>query len=206
MKVEIGDDGRQRVDFGQGMATQIRRDGRTYIVLGKGADQLVADIEDLRAVARESLAKTGGAMCESFGKLPAEMKLVQRGSAVVGGRSGDAWFRQHADGTLSAKPDLVISHDAALAPLAAAVAEEFGASTRMLPDCPAFTEAMAPTLAALATGAPLALQGMELLSVETGAVDPHRFDLPAPPRSVEALRKGGKGGTPLVTIKPRPQN
>lgn len=205
MRVEIADDGKLRVDLGEGIFTLIRREGRTYVVIGHGDDRLVADIEELRAASQESRAKTGAAMCASFAKLSSEMKLVQRGSAVVQGRTGDMWFRQNSDGTSPAKPDLVISHDPALAPLGAAIAEEYRASTSMLPDCPAFNEAMAPMRAALTTGAPIAMQGMELVSLDAAAIDPHRFDLPAPPRTAEELRKGSKLGAPVVTIEARPQ-
>jgi hypothetical protein len=205
MRVEIADDGRLRMEFGDGTFSLIRRDGRIYVVLGEGADRLVADIEDLRTVTRESGAKRDSATCEAFRPLAAEMKLVQRGSATIGGRSGDAWFRQNSNGTTPTKPDLVISHDPALAPLGTALAEGFGASISMLPQCPAFTEAMAPMQNALATGTPIAMQGLELLSLDTGPIDPHRFDLPAPPRTRAELRKGPKPGTPLVTLEARPK-
>jgi len=206
IRVEIADDGRQRMEFGDGMFSLIRRDGHTYVVLGPSADLLVADIEDLRAVTRESAAKRDAAACAAFRPLAAEMKLVQRGTATIGGRSGDAWFRQNSNGTTPTTPDLVISHDPALAPLGAAVAEGFRASIGMLPECPAFTEAMAPMQGALATGTPIAMQGVELLSLDSGAIDPDRFDLPATPRTRTQLRQGPKPGTPLVTLEswPRP--
>jgi len=206
MRVEIADGGRYRIAYGdEGLFLLIRREGHTYFVLGGGDDRIIADVDDLRTATRESMTKNGAPMCEAFRKLPAEMKLVQRGTSVVAGRSGDAWFRLNSDGTTPAKPDLVISHDPALAPLGAAIAEEYRASSGMMPDCPAFNDAMAPVLAALATGTPIAMPGLELDSVQTAAIDPHRFELPGPPRTAEELRKAGKGGRPPITVDIRPK-
>lgn len=197
IRVEVSSNGNRRVEFGEQMMTFIKRDGHLYMVTIDGGRTTVADVEDLKAVAQESLRKSPPGLCKSVEHVPAEFDLVQAGTATVGARTGDAWVSRAAAGKSGAKAQLVISHDSALAPIGAALLEEFRATTGFLPDCPAFRAMFATTEAALTSGTPLLMNKMELTDVREGPVDPKRFELPAPPRSRAELAAAAKDSTPI---------
>lgn len=86
-------------------------------------------------------------------------------------------------------PVVVISDDPNLALLGKAMSKQFGTSLTLMrgllgnvPDV--FTEMDA----LLQTGAPLSYAGMDLVSVNHAPIDPERFELPAPPQTVEQIR------------------
>ena len=207
MKVEVADDGKFRVEMAGGLLAFIHRDGHTYLVTGGGgeAKPMVADLADLRASIRESDQGQASKMCETFASTAGKTKLVRHGTAIVAGRTGDAWFKAEADGTLPPRPELVISRDPALAPLATAFLEEYRASTSMMPDCPVLADMKAEMAAALATGAPLAFGSTELAGIDTRPIDAKRFDLPTAPATAAELRAmtSGKGSGPIVVLPPR---
>lgn len=190
IKVEVARNGDSRVEIGTAALTFLHRDGHTYMwVARSGEPPKVIDVADLKATVRDSYAKSGTDLCTPFAQTTLGAKLVQEGTATVQGRTGDAWFRQMAAGESPARPELVISHDPDLAPIGVALAEEYRASTGMMPDCPFFRAMTEPMEAVLASGTPVALSGIELTAVDAGPIDPKRFELPAPPVSVEELRK-----------------
>ena len=188
MKVEVATNGNMRFEASGGI-TFIRREGHTYLVTGKGPAALVADVADFETIARESLAKSGPGFCASIPSPGPLASLVQEGIATVQGRTGEAWYRRTRDGKLAAKPEAVISHDPALAPIGVAVAEEYRADKRLMPDCPALHALVAPMEAVLASGVALAWEGMELTAVHAGPIDAKRFELPAAPKSLARLRE-----------------
>jgi hypothetical protein len=202
-RVDVARDGKSRVDLGP--LSFISRDGHVYFVLQSPEKTLVADVADVQAVTREAYAQGGGNVCAGFAQLKTDVTMVQRGTASVGVRSGDAWFKQAAGGGRADKPEVIISHDPALAPIGRALAEQYRFSMSLLPDCPYFKTLNAPMQTALDTGAPLAFSGMELTELREGAVDAQRFELPAPPVPLDALRKM-QTGPKVGEGTPRPVN
>jgi hypothetical protein len=190
MKIEVAQNGNARMDLGP--LTFIKRDGRMYMVTNVDAHPMVVDLAAMQAEMRESYAKSGADLCAGFAAIDQKTQLIQQGSMVVRGRTGDAWFKRMADGQVAEKPDMVVSHDPALAPIGAFVAEEYRASMSMMPDCPSMKAFTAPTEAALDAGTPILMSGMELAEVREDPIDPKRFDLPAPPVAPGVLRGNGE--------------
>jgi hypothetical protein len=186
---EIAQNGDGRMNLGP--MSFFKRGDRFFVVITKNGRPIVIDLASVAAEMRQSTPKTGTDMCGAFQSMSGNVKMVQIGTATVRGRTGDAWFKQGGDGRLPDKPELVISHDPALAPLGAFLAAQYRASTSMMPDCPALKAITAPVQAALDGGTAIMLNGLELSEVRQGPVAAKRFELPAPPMSVDEMRKNG---------------
>jgi hypothetical protein len=173
-----------------------------YLVIAKRSPPMVLDMAAVQAEVRRSGANPGNDVCSAFEAAASNAKLVRQGTLTVRGREGDAWFKLGPDGRALDKPEVVVSHDPALAPLGAFLAEEYRVTTGMMPNCPALQAMVAPVGAALGSGTAIVFSGMELIDLGEGAVDPKRFELPAPPMSPEDMRKNGA----QITAKPTPAN
>lgn len=200
LKVEVSRSGNFRVDL-PGDSSIVRRDGHTYMITETDSSPVVTDVADIRLAASEETAKRGAALCRSLARKAAEATMVRAGTATVAGRTGDAWFKGNPAATPGATPALVVSHDPALAPLGPALLEHYRATVSMLPDCPEVQAMLAPMAAAIATGTPIAMGIMELTEVREGPIDPSRFNLPGPVRSLEQMRSVARS---MKTYEPRP--
>jgi hypothetical protein len=196
VKVEIAQNGNARVDMGP--VTFIRRAGHYYMVMPRESQPIVVDFAEMSAEMRGQYPKARADVCAGFEATSANVKIVRQGIATVRGRTGDAWFKQRADGPIPPKPEMVMSHDPALAPLGSLFAEGYRATTSVLPDCPSLKDMAAAVEGALDTGTPILFNQMELADVREGAIDPKRFELPAAPMSVEEMRKRG----PSIEVHP----
>jgi hypothetical protein len=216
MKVQLADNGDMRVDMemkidrdaGAGMSpsagwtamSMIARGGRTYYVLQRPEGTIVNDVEDVSAVIQEEMAKAEIDMCKEAAAGGAPPKLRPMGTVTVAGRAGEAY------GTgirMAGDADLVISRDPALAPLGAAMAAQFRASSTAMGPCP--LPGTAEMQAIFESETPLKLGPMRLETVEFGPIDPARFVLPAAPSTREEVRAemARKSGS-SVTVEIRP--
>src|SRR5947209_3684347 len=94
IQVEIADNGDVRADMFDEGTTLIRHLGRTYLVMIKGKSPVVVDTAALAAV----IARQGRGLCPAGKAIPPVPRYVRRGTATIRGRTGDAWYRQAADG------------------------------------------------------------------------------------------------------------
>jgi hypothetical protein len=187
MTLEAAASGDVRADVGGPGLYMLRHLGRHYLVFTHGAKPIVVDAEKLGEAVSVARAKDDPA-CAGIDKAEPRLAMVHKGSAQIGDHIEDAWFSRGTDGVLSARPDMVISHDRALAPIATAMAEQFRTTVLMVPGCPRFRESLASILAVLEQGAPLRYAELELVAVAEGRIDPKRFELPAPPLSPREMR------------------
>src|SRR5439155_17525712 len=126
----------------------------------KGKTIIVFDTAEIAAAIAAQAVQQGVLSCPAAKARPPVPRYVRRGTATVRGRTGDAWYTQAADGTFSVRPEMVISHDPALAPLSAAMLAQSRATDEMVPPCPGYREALAAGEAVLAGGAPLLTTGI----------------------------------------------
>ena len=183
MKIEVASNGNLRSQRIPGTRTVILRDGQSYLIDVSHGRPTVARTDDLAAVTAEIMAKAQPAVWEQMTHAPHRI-LVMKGSMTINGRTGDAYYAQAPDGTLSGTPFVVISHDPALAPLGQAMAVQFELGEKMSP-----SGRNKSVLAALQQGTALILNGLELQSVSDAPVDPSAFELPAAAQTPDELRK-----------------
>jgi len=182
-KVEVAANGNLRSETSPGARVIFLRDGVSIMVDRHFTPPMVARVDDLAAAIFELLAKVSPAALEQARHAP-HRTFVLQGTATIQGRTGDAYYERAADGTVSATPFVVISHDPALAPLGRAMAEQFEQGEKLSP-----AGANLATREILRSGTPLFLNGLELQSVSNAAIDPVEFDLPAPAETPDAIRK-----------------
>lgn len=203
MKVEVAANGNLRADMNLPGMYMIKRDGRSYYVLQMPEGPLVEDLEDAAAVMQEEMAKMDPQLCEAVRDAGPPLDLVSRGTVTVAGRTGEAYSTA---GSKRSHPDVVISHDPALAPLGAAMAAQFRLSQTALGRCGRTPAHFAQMQALLDRGTALRFGPMQLEKVEYGPVDPARFVLPAAPASREVIRAQmiRQGHSPAVVVIERP--
>lgn len=202
--VEVDDGGNTRIGI-DGKFGIIRRDGVDYAVLSRPeGDTKVVALAELLTIMSSAVTNTPKPEAMTVDKFV----LVAKGDALVGARKGTLWNfgpEKEADGRPGDMLEIVISDDPALAPVAAvfrltldSLLPVLGA---MIPDSSGFA-AQAATL--IAKGAPLRVDKMiELQSVETGEIDPKRFELPAPVISAVEFLSSMEPG-PAIEVKPLP--
>ncbi len=160
-----------------------------YIQLTPKATHVSA-LDDIAVVTREAMDKLDPGQQAQLAGHSSVHTLLAKGTMAVGGRTGDAYFMQAPDGTISPMPWVVISHDPALAPLGQAMAEQFAMSAKMDPYAMAGTgEDFARAEAVLRKGAPILFAGAQLLSVSEAKIDESRFALPAPRETRDQIRQ-----------------
>jgi hypothetical protein len=202
--IEIDDDGNSRIGI-DGKFGIIRRDGVDYAVLSRPeGDTKVVELAELLTILSSVMTSTPTPDAMAVEKFV----LAAKGEAMVGGRKGILWNfgpEKEADGRPGDMLEIVISDDPALAPVAAIIRRTvelllpvFGA---MIPESSGFAgQASALT----SKGAPLRVDKMiELQSVETGEIDPRRFELPAPVISAAEFMQSA-GPPPAIEVKPLP--
>jgi hypothetical protein len=201
MKVEVAANGDLRADVSNPGLYLIRRQGHSYFVVADPAGPVVEDTADVGAVMQEQLAKLDPHFCDAFTHMAT--KLVSRGATTLAGRTGEAFA---IEGRPAAPPQVVISHDPALAPLGAAMAAQFRESSALMGQCWSSVPMIAQMQALLDSGAPLQFGPAQLDTVETGPIDPAHFMLPAAPATREQVRALMSRPRNTVTVQPRPAN
>ncbi|MEA3038765.1 MAG: hypothetical protein QOE79_1278 [Sphingomonadales bacterium] len=196
MKVEIAANGNLRTDMSVPGLYLIKGGGHSYLIMAGPAGPIVQDAADVGAVMRERLAQTDPHFCDAFAQAPAT-RLVSRGTTTISGRPGEAFAFDRP----GSRTEVVISHDPALAPLAAAMAAQSRESMALMPcgPLPVFVQMQA----LLDSGAPLQFGPMQLDTVETGPIDPAHFVLPGAPLTREQVRAMMMKGA-ASTARPRP--
>lgn len=216
MTVEISDNGNSRYQMSTGRAYGLELGGVDYVV-DLGASRPVVDrADDLFTAQKEAMAAFMPAFRQH--DTTAGPHLVPLGKVKINGRAGQAFgyevgtkvttgvvindnpgsiqvgkstreLAQSAIQSPTGSPVIVISDDPELAPLAKVMANEFGKSFAMLSgvigDPPEMVKEMQTILG---QGAPLAFAGMELQFVSHARIDPRRFELPAPPETLDQIR------------------
>ncbi|HEX8240921.1 MAG TPA: hypothetical protein VF574_14395 [Allosphingosinicella sp.] len=186
MKVQIAANGDLRADDpdlpGRYM---IRRGGRVYFVEQDPRGKVVEDFVDVVAVIDEELSKLDPRVCDRLQASNSRSKLVSRGPVTIAGRSGEAFGPEGREGSPA---QIVISRDPALVPLGTAMAAQFRMSLALMGRCAPDVPMYAQMQALLESGAPLIFGPVRLGSVETKAIDPARFALPAEPATREEIR------------------
>lgn len=185
MKVEVASNGDLRTDSDGSGRYLIRRGGRIYFVEQGPQGPVVEDFADVVAVIQEELGKMGPNVCDRLQFGGPKSRLISRGRVTIAGRSGEAYA---PEGRKGAPAQVVISRDPALAPLGAAMAAHFRMSMALMGRCGSKVPMVAQTEALLDSGAPLKLGPVRLGPVETRAIDPARFVLPAEPDTREEVR------------------
>jgi hypothetical protein len=168
LKIEVASNGNLRSETSPGTRVIFVRAGTCFVV-----DRNFTP----------AMAKFAPAALERAKHVPHRV-FVLKGTATVQGRSGDSYYEQAPDGTLSPTPWVVISHDPAIAPLGKAMASQFEQGERLSPSPP-----NQATRDILRSGTPVFINGMELRSLSDAAIDPSEFELPSPPETPDALRK-----------------
>ena len=183
MKIEVAANGDLRSETSPGTRVILLRDGASFIIDRHFTPPMVARVDDIATAILELLSKVAPAALEQAKHAP-HRRFVLKGAVTVQGRSGDAYYEQATDGTMSSTPSIVISHDPVLAPLGRAIAVQFEQAEKLSP-----SGSNAATEAILRSGTPLVLNGLELRSISDGAIEPSEFALPAPAETPEAIRK-----------------
>jgi hypothetical protein len=183
LKIEVASNGNLRSETSPGTRVIFVRAGTCFVVDRNFTPAMVSSIDDLASATFEFMAKFAPAALERAKHVPHRV-FVLKGTATVQGRSGDSYYEQAPDGTLSPTPWVVISHDPAIAPLGKAMASQFEQGERLSPSPP-----NQATRDILRSGTPVFINGMELRSLSDAAIDPSEFELPSPPETPDALRK-----------------
>jgi len=183
MVIEIADNGDINADLGEWRLVVIA--DRAFIVQDRLTGPLVSRVEDLAAL----LPAASGAARSASARGPA---VVQRGTAEVNGRSGQAYVFARASGQDAEIPAAVISNDPALHVLGGAMRRVFEAEAlygSIYWGWPPETASGAgELLALLERGAPLRYGNRALRTIEQVPIESTRFALPAEPETAEALR------------------
>jgi hypothetical protein len=202
MTIEIASNGDLRVDAGMPGSYFITRDGHGYFIADNPSGPIVMRVEDMATVVADEITKSDPHFRDSVATVPGtEAELVEKGTVVIGGRSGSAWYRKLKNGQLSSRPEAVLSHDPVLAPLGRAMAMQFDMSAAMMGKMIGEATETGPGGAmqkVLRTGAPLSFAGVELKTVSSASIPPQRFELPGEPATLDIVRKT------MTPAKPKP--
>lgn len=187
MTVEIATNGDIHGDVGRPGQSFITRAGHGYFIQSGPTGPAVMRVEDMGTVMAEQTRKLDPKFREEMQQHAPTIKLVQKGTMTINGRTGAAFFMQAPNGSLSPMPWAVISSDPALAPLGAAMVRQFEMSLTTMSSTMG-TRPFANMLAVLRTGAPIFFTGAELASISTAPIPSSRFELPAKPATLDEVR------------------
>lgn len=201
MTIEIASNGDLRGDVGIPGNYFITRAGHGYFISDGPSGPIVMRVEDIATVVSEELAKRDDHFPdEATTAHDPKPEFVEKGTVVINGRTGSAWYLKLENGQFSTKPWAVVSHDPILAPLGRAMAMQFDMSAammgKMMGGATGSGDAMEEILK---TGAPLSFAGAELKTVSTTSISPARFELPAEPATLDIIRKT------MIRATPKPQ-
>ncbi len=194
MTIEIAANGDLRGDVGRPGTYFITRAGHGYFITDSPSGPLVMRVEDMATVMAEQMGKLDPHFREEMEGAPA-LDLVEKGTVVINGRTGSAWYLKLQDGQLSPKPWVVISHDPELAPLGRAMAVQFDMSTAMMGGIMG-TGPFKVMQDIFKTGAPISFADSEVKTVSNAPIPSGHFELPAQPAALDAVRKHMTPATP----------
>jgi len=196
MTIEIAANGDVRSDVAAKPGSYlVTRHGEDFVVLTTPQGVVVDRMADLSQVTAKvtiekipKLAKLGGTVSHD---LSATHFFVAGPVVSINGRSGTPYYFRMGYGKVDLPPVAVISTDPALAPMGRMMARSFEMSEHM---SSSITGSVPPPFETelgqiLATGAPLAFPGAQLVSVDNAPIAPSRFELPGPPESPAAIEK-----------------
>jgi hypothetical protein len=188
MTVEIASNGDVRGDAGQPGQSFLTLNGHGYFLKSTPTGTAVMRIEDMGIVMAEQMAKLNPEFRAQMQQHAPVIKLVEKGTMTINGRTGVAYFMQADNGALSSMPLAVISKDPALAALGTAMAHQFEMSMTTM-SATMGTTPFANMLAILKMGTPISFAGAELQSVDLEPIPTSHFDLPAKPASLDEVRQ-----------------
>ncbi|HEV2865040.1 MAG TPA: hypothetical protein VGX37_00855 [Allosphingosinicella sp.] len=185
MKVEVAANGDLRADSDMPGVYLVKHGGSTYFVFPDQGGPAVIDLEDAVTLLEEELSRIDPDFCEGAAQAGSALTLRPRGTVTVGGRIGEAYATA---GRPASRPDVVISRDPSLAPIGAAMAAQYRVSMTLMRQCPSAVPMFTQMQELLDSGAPLQIGPMRLDRIDTAAIDPARFLLPAAPATREEAR------------------
>lgn len=188
MTVEIASNGDVRGDAGQPGQSFLTREGHGYFLKATPTGTAVMRVEDMGAVMAEQMAKLDPQFRTQMQQHAPVIKLIEKGTMTINGRTGAAYFMQADNGTLSPMPWAVISKDPAFAALGSAMAHQFEMSMATM-SASMGTAPFVNMLTVLKTGAPILFAGAELQSVDLTPIPAAHFELPAKPESLDKVRQ-----------------
>lgn len=229
MTVEIADNGNVRYQMSTGRTYGLVLGGVDYIVELGAKGPVVDRADDLMTAQKEAMAAFMPSL--QHHDTSAGPQLVAMGKTTIHGRTGQAYgYRKGTTATsaisinpdpgkittkeatkseiesVTATPVVVVSDDPQLAALGKVMANQLSKSIAMLSGMIGGTPEIADEMQAiLKTGAPISFAGMELQSVNHAPIDPKRFELPAPPETLDQIRERMKPLLPPPTAPlPKP--
>ena len=190
-EVEVADNGDLDVDFGDGRRLVVRA-GRAWVIEDRLTGPLVQRVEDLEALAGDAWKRIAG----ESAPVPGERQLDPMGTAVVGGQPGKAYGLINPKTPPLVKqvePDLVLSDDPGLAPLAGAMLRVWDVDALLyLLDHPEPSDGLftghAGTKRLVGQRAPLKYGGTQLETLERAEIRLAPFDPGDSVETVEAIR------------------
>jgi len=201
MTVEIADGGSVRYQMSVGSTYGLVIDAIDYFVQPGPNGPIVQRVSDLMTAQKEQMA--------AF--LPKDMvpddfvgpKLVPMGKVTINGREGRAYTYESQQVAKSPIPVVVVSDDPRLAQLGRVMANQFAKSSAMMDGVFGRTPGMITEMEKiLNSGAAISFAGMELVSTNEAKIDGTRFNLPAPPETLDQIRARLKPPPPPPTAMP----
>ena len=186
MRVEIASNGDLRCQDGGPTSYLIRRGGHDYFIRVRASKPIVMRAEDMAIVMAEQVAALDPHRRAEIDEMY-RFDLLEKGTATVNGRTGSAWYPPRVEGYPAPAPWVVISHDPALAPLGKALMAQFDMSMMVMARAMG-TTAFKRLEEVFRTGAPIAFTGFVLETVSFAPIPSSRFDLPAPPETLDGVR------------------
>ncbi|SFN97917.1 hypothetical protein SAMN05428984_1400 [Sphingomonas sp. OK281] len=184
MTIEIAANGDMRTRFSDPSSYFLTREGRDYLVKTGPAGPIVMRSEDIATVMLEQAARETWRPPKDKN---ANAPLIARAKVRIRGRQGVA-YASDRDPSPDA-PTVVISEDPTLAPLASAIRKQFLQSLATMSSMFGDASPSRGIAPVLSKGAPLAFLGLELDTVSRDPVPASRFALPAPPITLDAVRR-----------------
>ncbi|GHH18990.1 hypothetical protein GCM10008023_25540 [Sphingomonas glacialis] len=189
MQVEVAANGNVRGKVMGQAAYFLTLSGEGYLVLETPTGPAVDRLGDVAAIMAETLDAMFTAHPELKNAMAQQPSILvqEHGTAVVGGRTGKAYFFVGQDQKRSPRAVAVVSDDPALAELGKAMAAQFDMSIKLNPMMgkSAFATQMSRILHG---GTALTFGGGDLVSVRGATIDPARFVLPAKPETLDQAR------------------
>lgn len=187
IKVETADNGNARIQYSNQPFYLIVRGGEDFVIYTITADPRVVRVADLKTVYDETPPSIRI-------ETPALDKytIAPSGNATYSGVTGKAYSLVTPYGK-SPRPILVVTHDAKLQPVGAALTRQLNFSFLTLKQA---GQPIPPTMQRIreyiGDGTPILFAGYKIDSVSTAKVDEREFELPAEPLSLELLRQNAR--------------
>jgi hypothetical protein len=205
MTIETNDAGDVRAQMAGQSNYFLLKSGVLYTV-GRGeAGPIVERVADMLAVQAETMRRLGMSdqLAEAAGKLP-QLEFAKIGPEAVGTWQGDAFGVKSDSDEIGPYAAFVISDDPRIAPLGKAIAamnsDMMGTAGKMMPGFGQLGQAF---MKFLSNGTPVRMMNFELTDVSDDRISPERFDVPAPPQTLEQLKARAEPFPPPPSLPPR---